>query len=179
LPDDVVAAGKCDGATKAMYARGRVVIWSKDGGVAPPTKLEDLVDPRFKAIAIASPDHAPYGKAAKQALEKVGIWPQVEGRIKYAENISQTFQWAQTGNVDVALVALSLTIANKGGTSISVPPELHDPIDQALVVCGTGPKAEAAKSFAAYLASPEGRALMMQYGFILPGEGAPAPTPTP
>jgi len=171
--DDVIKSGKCDGATRTMYARGRLVIWTKDGGVAPPTQLADLVDPRFKAIAIASPDHAPYGQAAKQALERLGIWAQVEGRMKYGEDVRKTLQFAETGNVDVAIVALSLSIVTKGGSAVAVPPELHDPIDQALVACGTGPKHDAAKAFAEYVSSPEGRAVMMKYGFILPGETGP------
>jgi molybdate transport system substrate-binding protein len=168
--DDVIADGKCDAATKAMYGRGRLVIWSKDGGVAPPAKLEDLVDKRFTAIAIASPDHAPYGKAAKQAMEKLGIWPKVEGRMKYGEDVRKTLQFAETGNVDAAVVALSLSIVTKGGTSVPVPPELHDPIDQALVACGTGPKHAAAKAFGEYVGSAEGRAVMTKFGFVLPGE---------
>ena len=171
--DDVVARGKCDATTKRMYARGRIVIWSKGGGVAPPTKIEDLADPRFASIAIANPDHAPYGKAAKEALEKAGIWSAVESRIKYAENVSQTLQYAQTGNVEVAIVALSLAIVSQGGTTIAIPSELHDPIDQALVACGSGAAFANAKAFADYVASPEGRAIMMKYGFILPGESGP------
>jgi molybdate transport system substrate-binding protein len=171
--DDVIKAGRCDAASKTMYARGRLVIWSKRGGVAPATQLAELADARFKAIAIASPDHAPYGKAAKEALEKVGIWTQVAGRIKYGEDVRKTLQFAETGNVDAAIVALSLSIVTEGGTAVAIPPELHDPIDQALVACGTGPAHDAAKAFGAYVGSPEGRAVMMKYGFILPGESGP------
>jgi molybdate transport system substrate-binding protein len=170
--DDVVAAGKCDGATKAMYGRGRLVMWVKNGGVAPPKDITDLADKRFGSIAIASPDHAPYGKAAKQAITKLAMWPVVEGRIKYGEDIRKTLQFAETGNVDVALVALSLTIGRTDGTAVPVPPELHDPIDQALVACGTGPRHDAAAAFGAFVGSPEGRALMQKYGFVLPGEEA-------
>ena len=175
--DEVIKAGKCDGATKALYARGRIVVWVKDGGVAPPTKIEDLADPRFKAIAIANPEHAPYGKAAKEALEKTGTWAQVESRIKLGENVSQTMKFAETGNVDAAIVALSLSIVSKGGTALAVPPELHNPIDQAIVVCGKDARAAAAKQFVDFIGSPEGRAIMMRYGFILPGEDGPAAPP--
>jgi molybdate transport system substrate-binding protein len=168
--DDVIAAGKCDGATKAMYGRGQLVMWVKDGGAAPPKDLADLADKRFGSIAIASPDHAPYGKAAKQAMEKTGVWATVESRIKYGEDIRKTFQFAETGNVDVALVALSLSIVTPGGTAVPVPSDLHDPIDQALVACGTGPRHDAAAAFGAFVGSPEGRALMKKYGFVLPGD---------
>jgi molybdate transport system substrate-binding protein len=171
--DDVVKAGMCDAGTKAMYGRGRLVIWTRAGGAAPPTTLADLADPRFKSIAIASPDHAPYGKAAKQALENVGIWPQVEARMKYGEDVRTTLKFAETGNVDVAIVALSLSIVTKGGVSVAVTPDLHEPIAQALVACGTGPTHDAAKAFGDYVGSPEGRKVMTKYGFMLPGENGP------
>ena len=171
--DEVVTAGKCDGATRTLYARGRIVIWTKNGGVAAPTKLEDLADPRFKSIAIANPDHAPYGKAATQAMEKVGIWAQVQSRIQMGENVSQTMKFAETGNVEAAIVALSLSIVTKGGTAVAIPSHLHEPIDQAMAVCARGDRAVAAKQFVDFVGSPEGRAIMMRYGFILPGEDGP------
>jgi molybdate transport system substrate-binding protein len=169
--DKVVAKGACDGATKALYARGRIVVWSPTG---VPARLEDLADPKYKAIAIANPDHAPYGRAARQALEKVGIWSQVEGRIVRGENVQQAMQYARSRNADVAIVALSLATVETGGASLPIDMSLHDPLDQAMVVCGHGPGAEAAKKFAAFVDSPKGREIMNRYGFLLAGE---QPTP--
>lgn len=170
--DEVVAAGACDASTQTLYARGRLVVWAKGDGA--PKTLAELADRRFKKIGIANPDHAPYGKAAKQALEQAGIWDQVKDRVTFGENVQVPMQWAKTGDVDAAIVALSLAVVADGGSSIPVDPELHDPIDQALVVCGTGPGAEAAKQFAAFVGSPDGREIMTRYGFLLPGEAAPA-----
>jgi molybdate transport system substrate-binding protein len=170
--DKVVAAGACDGATKTAYARGRIVVWTT--GPAP-ARLEDLADPKYKQIAIANPDHAPYGRAAKQALEKVGIWDQVEGRIVQGENVQQALQYAQSGNVDAAIVALSLSTISKGGSSLPIDPGLYEPLDQAMVVCGKGPGTASAAAFAAFVGSPEGREIMNRYGFLLPGEQAVAP----
>jgi molybdate transport system substrate-binding protein len=166
--DGVLAAGKCDKATKVMYARAPVVLWVKAGTVAPPKDLAELVDARFASIAIANPDTAPYGKAAKQALEKLGIWAKLEPRIKLAENIQQTLQFAQTGNVEAAFVALSQVIDSKDGAAIPVPAELHDPVDQAMVVCATGPAAEAAKQFVDYVVSAKGQATMGTFGYAKP-----------
>jgi molybdate transport system substrate-binding protein len=176
--DQVVQAGKCDGATVRSYARGRVVVWTP-AKVLPPTTLADLADPRFTKIAIANPDTAPYGKAARQALEKSGVWPKIQDRIVLGENVQATLTYAIKGNVDAALVALSLAIGTEGGSYLPVDPELHAPLDQALVVCGTGPEADDAKKLAELIASPEGRVLMNHYGFLQAGEPVPTnPPPT-
>jgi molybdate transport system substrate-binding protein len=170
--DDVVKRGSCLADSKALYARGRIVLWARQGGHAPK-RLEDLKDPRYAKIAIANPEHAPYGRAAKQALIKAGVWDEVSSRIVYGENIQQTLQYAQSGNAEAAIIALSLAIS-AGGTSADIDDGLHDPIDQALVVCkGGGGKAdriEAARSFASFVNSDEGRRIMRRHGFRLPGE---------
>jgi molybdate transport system substrate-binding protein len=163
----VVDAKACDASTRAMYGRGRLVAWSKAG---PLTDLRELAEPRFAKIAIANPEHAPYGKAAKQALEKLELWDAVSSRLVFAENIQITMQWAQDGSADAALVALSLATVTTGGVSVPVDQTLHDPLDQELVVCGNGPATDGARAFAAYVASPAGRDIMRNYGFRLPGE---------
>lgn len=163
----VVAAGKCDGATAKLYARGRIVVWTGKG-IIPPVKLGDLADPRFKRIAIANPEHAPYGTAARQALQKVGLWSTLESRFVYAENISTTMQYARDGNAEASIVALSLAVVSDGGAYLPIDPNLHEPLDQQLVVCGNGPEADAARQFADFVASREGREVMTRYGFVLP-----------
>ncbi|MBK9037132.1 MAG: molybdate ABC transporter substrate-binding protein [Myxococcales bacterium] len=163
----VVDKGACDGATRAMYGRGRLVVWSKGQALATPA---DLAEPRFAKIAIANPDHAPYGKAAKQALERLGLWDQVSPKLVFAENVQVTMQWAQDGSADASIVALSLATVTTGGTSIPVDPANHDPLDQELVVCGKGAGRAGAEAFAAFVASPAGRDIMRNYGFRLPGE---------
>jgi molybdate transport system substrate-binding protein len=169
--DDAIKAGACVADSKALYARGRIVAWwRKDGGIAAPKTLADLADKRFVKIAIANPEHAPYGRAAQQALEKAGVWSQVKPRLVYGENVQQTLQFAQSGNAEVALVALSLAVVSDGGYFV-VDDKLHLPIDQALVACGKdAARLARARSFAAYVNSPEGRAIMKRYGFLLPGE---------
>lgn len=162
-----VKAGRCDGASATLYARGRIVVWTPNGGPAPRT-LADLAKPEFKRIAIANPEHAPYGRAAKQALEKIGVWSQLESRLVLGENIQATMLYAKERNVEAAVVALSLAVVNDGGTTLAIDPALHDPLDQMLVVCGSGEESDAARQFAALLASPEGREVMSRYGFQLP-----------
>jgi len=165
----VIAAGRCDGASSRMYARGRIVVWTPSG-IAAPVKLTDLTDPRFKKIAIANPEHAPYGTAAKQALEKVGVWSQIEDRVVLAENVQATMLYARERNAEAALVALSLAVVTDGGAFLPIDQSLHDPLDQQLVVCGNGEEADAARQLANFISSREGREIMTRYGFLLPSE---------
>jgi molybdate transport system substrate-binding protein len=172
---NVVKAGRCDGATARVYGRGRIVVWTR-AGIAAPGKLADLADAaRYKKIAIGNPEHAPYGLAAKQALQRSNLWEQVEPRIVLGENIQTTMLYAREGNVDVAIVALSLAVVADGGAYLAIDQSLHEPLDQQLVVCGGGPEAEAARQLAAFIASREGREIMTRYGFSIDGGQAGPP----
>jgi molybdate transport system substrate-binding protein len=166
--DEVIKSGRGVAATKADYAFGRIVLWSPPG-IALPAQIKDLTKPDYRRVAIANPDHAPYGLAAKQALEAAGIYDELKGRLVYGENISDTFQIATSGNAEVGIVALSLATAN-GGTYTLIPAELHKPLEQALVVTSTGAQGGAATAFAAFISSPTGRAVMTRYGFTLPSD---------
>jgi molybdate transport system substrate-binding protein len=168
--DQVVRENACDGDTDALYARGRIAMWSRRGLVAPPTSLADLADPRFKTIAIANPEHAPYGMAARDALRRAGVWAAIEPRLVYGENVQQALQFASSGNAEVALVALSLALVAPDGVYVAVDPGAHAPLEQALVVCRRGKDRGRALAFARYVNSPAGRAIMQRYGFLLPGE---------
>ena len=180
--DDAVKAGVCVADSKALYARGRLAIWWRKGGdskLAPPKSLAELTDKRFVKVAIANPAHAPYGQAAKEALTKAGLWDAVQPKLVYGENVQQALQFAQSGNAEVALVALSLALAAPAGGFVTVDEKLHAPLEQALVVCGKdATRVARARSFAAFVASPDGRSIMRRYGFLLPGETRP-PTTTP
>jgi molybdate transport system substrate-binding protein len=174
--DQVVRSGRCDGATATSYARGQIVVWTS-AKVRPPKTLAELADPRFKRIAIANPDQAPYGKAAKQALESAGLWPQLQDRILLGDNIHATMLRARNGDADAAIVAHSLAVAAERGASLPIDTALYAPLDQALVICGTGEAAAAAKQLAALIASHDGRELMTRYGFALPEEQVPLRAP--
>jgi molybdate transport system substrate-binding protein len=168
--NEVVAAGACDAATVAPYALGRIAIWTRAGGATPPASLAELAEARFTRIAIANPEHAPYGRAAREALEAVGAWAAVEPRLVLGENVRQTLQFAETGNVEAAIVALALVIRDRVNPWLLVEESLHQPLEQALVVCTGGAGRAGGEAFAAFVASPRGRAVMRSYGFGLPGE---------
>jgi molybdate transport system substrate-binding protein len=163
--DDVISAGSCDATTKEAYARGRIVMWSKAGGVLPPRSLGDLSDVRFTRIAIANPEHAPYGLAAKEALLATGVWPSVEGRLVFGENVRQTLQFAESGNVEVSLVALPLVSRDRQSPWTLVDEALHRPIEQALVVCTRGANQAGGAAFARFVGSPRGRTILADHGF--------------
>ena len=171
--DEVVRAGACDGATRAPYALGRIVVWWKDDAAragSEPKSLADLADARFVRIAIANPEHAPYGQAAQQALASAGVWDAVKPKLVYGENVQQTLKYAQTGNVEAAIVALSLATVTEGGHYFAIEDAMHKPIEQVLVVCSRGGSTQGGKDFAAFALSSEGRPIMRRFGFLLPGE---------
>jgi molybdate transport system substrate-binding protein len=152
----------------AAYARGRLALWWRADSRYTFAGLEDLSRPEVKRIAIADPRLAPYGLAAQQALQAAGLWEQVQPRLVFAENIAQALQYAETGNVEAALVARSLCIQGEGRW-ILVPAELHQPLDQALVIIRGSPRAREAQRFADFLLGPEAQRILAAFGYEAPG----------
>lgn len=156
------------------YARGRLVLWSASRDASRMT-LPDLTDPSIRKIAIANPQHAPYGKRAEEALRAAGLWDKVKDRLVLGENIVQTAQFVQTGNAGVGLIALSLALnkelASKGGYGL-IPDTLHEPLEQGFIITRRAAGNPLAKKFADYFDSAEARRMMVRYGFVLPGEAA-------
>ncbi|HWE29736.1 MAG TPA: molybdate ABC transporter substrate-binding protein, partial [Polyangia bacterium] len=112
-----------------------------------------------------------YGQAAAEALTKAGVFAQVKSRLVFGENVQQTLQFAQSGNAELALVAMSLATMAPDGEWLPIADADHAPIEQSLVVCGADrERVGRARAFAAYVGSPAGRAIMRHYGFLLPGE---------
>jgi molybdate transport system substrate-binding protein len=167
--EQVVKSGACDASSVASYGRGRLVIWVKGsaGGELSPAALNDA---RFRRVAIADPEHAPYGKAARDALIHAGVWQQVSGRLVYGENVQQALELAESGNADAAIVGLSLAIGSQSGSWSLIDEAFHAPIDQTLVVCNHGTNRARARQLADFLKAPAGRAILRKYGFLMPGE---------
>ena len=169
--DRVVGKGVCLGDTKAVYARGALALYRAPAARARPTSLAELTDPAITRVAIANPEHAPYGAAAVDALRRAGLWDAVQAKLVYGENVRQALQFAATGNADVAIVARSLE-GTSPGDFVPIDVALHAPIEQAIVVCkgaGADEKQDAdARAFARFVASPEGRAILARHGFLEP-----------
>ncbi|WP_298351676.1 molybdate ABC transporter substrate-binding protein [Rhodoblastus sp.] len=154
------------------YASGRIVLWSANLDATKMT-LASLADPTITRIAIANPQHAPYGRRAEESLRAAGLWEKVESKLVYGENIAQTAQYIQTGNAQVGIIALSLAVnpelASKGGYWL-IPDKLHAPLEQGYVITKRAEGNALAHRFADYMGSPPARAVMTRYGFVLPGE---------
>ena len=174
-PRALEAEGLALGPTRP-YAVGRIVLWSRtrDAGAL---RLQDLADPALGRIAIANPRHAPYGKRAEEALRAAGVWDAVQPRLVQGENIAQTAQFVQTGNATVGIIALSLALnpalAGQGGHHL-IDAALHAPLEQGFILTRQAAGKALATAFADYIGSAAARAVLVRYGFELPGEKAEA-----
>jgi molybdate transport system substrate-binding protein len=166
--DDATGGGECLADTKKIYARGHLVMWSAEGAkVEPPAKAVGLAAKKYETIAVAQPDQAPYGAAAKAALEKLGVWKKIEKRVIFGPSLEETIKLVESGNAEIGLLALSQVIKGKGKYT-QIPDELHDPLDQALAVCKNGKQQALAGKFVEFLGKPEIQDLMKSYGYTIP-----------
>lgn len=146
------------------YARGRLVIWSRDPALLPQS-LADLIQPGIGKIAIANPEHAPYGVVARTVLENGNLWEPLYPQLILGDNVRQTLTYAQTGDVAVALVPLSLVIELNEGAYYLIPDSYHDPLVQSLgIVTGSANKKEA-QQFVDFILSQTGQAILRDYGY--------------
>jgi molybdate transport system substrate-binding protein len=168
--DQLAAKGLVVAGTEQEYGTGRLVLWTREGSTVAVKTVQDLTNADVKRISMANPDHAPYGLAAKQALQSAGLWDELQPKLVPAENVLQAFQFASTGNTDAGLVADSLVIMEKG-TATPVPEDLHQPIVQTLAIPAASTHQQEAKQFIAFITSGGGRDILKKYGFVLPDEG--------
>ena len=167
--DDLVAKGVVIAETRAPYAQGRLVLATARSAGAKLTDLRQLTDPRIRHVAIANPAHAPYGRAAEQALRAAGLWERVQPKLVYGENIRHTLQFIEAGAAEAGLLALSL--ANAPAIDyVLVDRTLHAPLNQSVAVVRRSPRPELGLAFIQFVNGAEGRPIMKRYGFLLPGE---------
>jgi molybdate transport system substrate-binding protein len=162
--------------TVALYARGRIVLAVNKASGIQAVELKDLLSEKITHIAIANPEHAPYGVAAKEALQSAGLWEKIQPKLVYGENVRQTLQYVQTGDAQAGIVSLSVANVPEITWSL-IDASLHNPLDQALAVVTSSSHKDLAHEFAAFINGPVGRPIMQKYGFILPGEAIVTPTP--
>lgn len=154
--------------TKRVYAVGRITLATPKGRVRL-NSLQELTRPDIKRIAIANPSHAPYGMAAKEAMEKTGVWDKIKDKVIYAENVRQAMQYLETWNVDAGIIALSLCI-NSDVNYATIPLETYSPIQQTLAVIKGGSNLSSAKEFADFITGAKGGVVLERYGFGLTPE---------
>lgn len=154
------------------YAIGQLVLWSKEPGLV--TGPEVLEKGAFHKIAIADPKAAPYGQAAVETMEKLGVLEALQPKVVQGTSIGQTLQFVETGNAEVGFVALSQVIATEGGSRWIVPASYHEPILQDAVLLKTGAENVAARAFMDFLKGPEAAEVIERFGYALDREVAPA-----
>jgi molybdate transport system substrate-binding protein len=170
-PHNLVVAQLADVSSLQIYAVGHLVLWlPPDSPLEPSAGLKTLLDPRIQKIAIANPDHAPYGRAAVAVLRDAGLYDQLKPKLVFGENIAQAAQFVQTGSAQAGLLAHSLTFspAMKSGKFWTIPADKYPSVEQAAVLITASPNKEAALSFLAFLKTPAARAILDRYGFFLP-----------
>jgi molybdate transport system substrate-binding protein len=163
-PEDMDRRGLLVPNGIASYGVGRVVIATRPG-LEPVASLRDLARADIRKVAIANPGHAPYGRAAKQALEAAGIYDAINDRLVLGENIRQTTDYVEQGNADAGIAALALVVNGSPATWTLIDSELHRPLEQAGgVVKGTGAELTG-RCILQFLLDPAGQAILRRYGF--------------
>jgi molybdate transport system substrate-binding protein len=162
-PRRAIEEGFAVPGSQFTYAIGTLVLWSQDPDLVQ--NEETLKKGDFTKIAIASPEAAPYGAAAVQTMKMLGVYDQLEPKIVQGNNISQTFQFIETGNAELGFVALAQIARNEEGSRWVVPEALHDPIRQDAVLLEPGAESEAARAFMEFLNGPEAAAIITRFGY--------------
>jgi molybdate transport system substrate-binding protein len=155
--------------TRFTYAIGRLVLWSRQSGMVDDT-AEVLRGGRFERIALADPKLAPFGAAAVEVLNRLGLMSSVAPKFVQGENIAQTYQFVATGNASLGFVASSQVLADgklTQGSAWLVPASLHAPIRQDAIVLSTGKDKAAVLALMAYLRNDKSRAIIRAFGYDL------------
>ncbi len=168
-------AGKIVPGSEFPYAEGRIVVWVRSDSTLDLAGdgTNALQDHAVKKIAVANPQHAPYGRAAVAALKHFNLFDKLESKLVYGENIAQTAQFVESGAADVGIIALSLASApamKDKGRFVAVPPTAHPPLLQGGAILSWAQDRAAAERLRGVLVGPVGRAALQKYGFVVPGE---------
>lgn len=172
-PQALITANLADSGLVAQYANGKLVLWVKNN-LAQQAKRDGLAILKsnlVQKIAMANPQHAPYGRAAQAALESTGLYDRVKTKIVLGENISQAAQFATSGNVDAAFLSQASALSpqlNEKGIVIELRDNSYPAVEQAGAVLKSSPNQKAATDFMLFLLGPNSRSILRAYGFYMP-----------
>ncbi len=155
--------------SRAVYATGILALWIPPQSPAGIERIEDLVKANVKTIAVAKPELAPYGAATVETLKNAGLWPQVQNKIVYGDNISMARQYGTSGNADAVFTAYSLVMKD-GGKVIQIPEKSHQPIAQALGIVTASKHQAEARKFTDFLLKGKGRDTLAASGYRVGGQ---------
>lgn len=171
-PAKLDAAGLVEPGTLSRYATGRIALWVRKGSPIDISRgLQILADARVRKIAIANPEHAPYGRAAVAALQHEKLYDQVRDKLVQGENIAQAAQFVQSSNADIGILAHSLVSApplESEGKYYEIPTSFYPAIDQAVVILKSSKQKEIAREFLSFLKRPEIADFMRSNGLTVP-----------
>lgn len=171
-PKKLETAGWVEPGSLYTYAMGKLVLWVPgDSQLDLGQGLRVLLDPRVRKIAIANPEHAPYGMAAMAALRRAGLDGKIRAKLVLGENISQTAQFVLSRNAEIGILALSLALAptlKEQGRYVEVPASSYTALEQAGVILKGSNHKDLARRFMEFLRKPETVDLMRRYGFTVP-----------
>jgi molybdate transport system substrate-binding protein len=174
-PQHLEAEGLTQPGTIYKYAIGELVLYVPNNSpLNLSLGLRALQSPDAKRIAIANPQHAPYGRAAVESLKKEGLYDSLQSKLVMGENISQAAQFVQSGNADAGILALSLVLTpqmKSAGHYVAIPDSDHATMEQAAVILKSSKDKATAALFLDFIRKPEIVNLMSQYGFKLPATG--------
>ena len=177
FPSKLIQSGQAEPRSSVVYAIGRLVLWVAPGAKCDPQteKWNCLLRPEISRVAIANPAHAPYGRAAVQALQAAHVYEQVRPKLVFGENISQTAQFVQSGNAQAGLLSLSqaLSPSMQGGKQWEIPEGAYPAIEQGVVVLKSAHENSAAQDFVQFVTQGRGRGLLKKSGFRLPENAQP------
>jgi molybdate transport system substrate-binding protein len=170
-PQALVSRGSAEANTLFTFAVGQLVLWTNHPDVQLGPVAATVRSKAVHRIAVANADTSPYGRAAKQALEKIGAWGEIQDKLVFGENITQTAQFVETGSADIGFVALSLVLSPKlkeRGRWIPVPEDHHEPLAQGAVLTRKGAKNVMAIRYLEFLRSADARIILASYGYRAP-----------
>jgi len=172
FPEALVRTGHAEARSLTPFAVGRIVLWTVKPGVDLSSIAAAVRSPAVQTLAIANTDSAPYGRGARQALEKLGLWDAARPKLVTAENISQAAQFVETANADAGFVALSAVVSPRlqgRGRWIEVPAALYEPLVQSAVITARGRGNPESARYIAFLLGDVARAVLERFGYGAPG----------
>lgn len=158
------------------YAKGKIVVWvPNDSNLDLSSGIQVLLNPTVKKIAVANPQHAPYGQAAVAAMQKENIYDKVKDKLVLGENISQTASFVASGSADAGIIALSLALSpnmKDKGRYAEIPADDYPPIEQACVILSSSKNKDVARQFLSFIKTPSTASVLQSYGFDVPDSSA-------